>query len=118
MRKLRGAANMGSPFQHSPLAKFRKSFWRFFAISFRPKSDASFSTLRNLKGSAAIIMAFIFMVMASLLVVAGTQLVKVLNQQSRQQELYFNEAKNAALAGLSDAKGWFTRQASQPVSSA
>ncbi len=58
------------------------------------------------------------MMVAIVLVTVGMQLVSNANKQSRQQELYVNEAKNAALAGLQDAKGWFIRQASQPVSAA
>jgi len=60
-------------------------------------------------------MATMFMIIAAVLIVVGTQLVKTARQQANQQTNSVAVAQNAAQAGLQDAIGWFKRQTNQPV---
>ena len=72
---------------------------------------SSFSQRSKLsqKGSA-LIMASIFMIVATYLVTIGAKLVSDTNKQAKQRELFVGEAENVARAGLIDAKAWFIRQ--------
>jgi Tfp pilus assembly protein PilX len=111
---------MGQKHRITFLSKLRQEFWRFFAVpnvNF-PSSNKSTSSLNLSSKGSVLVMAAIFMVVAAILVVTGFQLMTTVNKQARQQELYTNEAKNAALAGLQDATGWFIRQNTQPVAAA
>ncbi len=71
-------------------------------------------SINNEKGSA-IVMALIFMVLATTLMVTAAQLVTTMRKNTNEQSFALAMAENAAQAGLEDAIGWFGRQPVQPV---
>jgi hypothetical protein len=92
-------------------SSFQERFLRFFAPpEARPSPfRRSARTVRGQRGSA-LVMAAIFMLVATTLITVGTKLVSDSSQQGHQRELYVGMAENVARAGIVDALGWFTRQ--------
>ena len=80
-------------------------FVRYFQVPARKKSRLR---LHSDRGSA-LVMAAIFMVIATTLVVVGAKLISNTNRESRKRTSNIAEAENVAEAGLQDALGWFER---------
>jgi hypothetical protein len=70
--------------------------------------------LKNQQGSA-LVMAAIFMVLATTLMVTAGTMVKTARNDANEQAYAVALAENAAQAGLEDAIGWYKRQIIQPV---
>src|SRR5581483_7704404 len=108
---------MGHVTPQFKFARIRRAFSRFFKLP-HPVNPASSPEIKNQRGSA-LVMAAIFMMIATVLITVGMKLVTVSNQQSTQANLYVGEAENVARAGLVDALGWLRRNSStSPVKAA
>src|SRR5271170_7442404 len=81
-------------------------FFRGLAAKF------NFSQKVNLKSTrgSALIIAAMFMLIATFLITVGMKLVSNANRTSKESQLYVGEAQNAAKAGIEDTLGWFVRQ--------
>ncbi len=93
-----------------------EAFWGFFGVSgsSRNKNSSSlfsrfFQTLGKREGSA-LVMAAIFMVVATMLITIAFKMVANSARSSKESALYVGEAENVARAGLVDALGWYARQ--------
>jgi len=58
---------------------------------------------------SAIIMALMFMLVATFLITIGARLVSDNSRSTKQRELFVGQAENVARAGLIDALSWFDR---------
>jgi hypothetical protein len=59
---------------------------------------------------SALVMAAIFMILATFLITVGVRLVSDSSNQAKKRTMMVAEAENIARAGLTDALGWFRRQ--------
>jgi Tfp pilus assembly protein PilX len=108
---------MGPYSRQSKFSRFSKAFWRFFALSKESRPAVGHSNLKNSRGSA-LVMAAIFMLVATVLITVGVQLVANASRGAKEKELYVGEAENVARAGIIAAEAWFTRQSGNGVVSA
>ncbi len=89
-----------------------KEFWKTLRFSsLRHVLSRSFPQLKlNDQKGSALVMAAIFMVIATTLITVGMKLVSSASMDAKQRELYVGEAENVARAGLTDALGFFVRR--------
>lgn len=87
------------------LAGFQEAGRKYSPIS----GISTSNPIYNSKGSALVI-AIIFMVVASILITVGAKLISNTYKMTKEQELYVGEAENVARAGLQDAMAWYRRQ--------
>jgi hypothetical protein len=95
----------------NPLERLSRNFSAFFANPYASQAR----TFRPWKGSdssrgSALIMAAIFMLIATTLITVGVKLISNSSRQSKERMLYVGEAESVARAGLVDALGYFRRQ--------
>lgn len=97
-------------------SKFQEAFSGFFRLPIGvPRTfNATAGQIKDPKGSA-LVMAAIFMLVATTLMTVGMRLISDASKNTKQQELYIGEAENAARAGLQDAAGWYKRQVNKGV---
>jgi hypothetical protein len=70
-----------------------------------------FRMMKKQRGSA-LIMAAIFMTLATMLITVGVRLVSDSSTPAKKRTMMVAEAENIARAGLTDALGWYRRQTS------
>ena len=93
------------------LTRLRQGLSRFFGTQ-PPDLKSSFNNFSNIRSNkgSALVMAIIFMIVATTLITVGMKMVSTSASDSKQQQLYVGEAENVARAGLTDALGYFIRQ--------
>ncbi len=101
---------MGHISLQSKLSRFANAFGQFLGVSSHSTERFPFSKIQDSRGSA-LVMAAIFMLVASVLITVGVKLVANASRGAKEKELYVGEAENVARAGLIDALAWFRRQA-------
>jgi hypothetical protein len=92
----------------------KKSFFDFFAVpsglSKPPSTFEEFSRIIRKGRGQSLIMAAVFMLVATTLITVGMKLVANANRQSKESDIYVGEAQHAARAGIEDALGWYIRK--------
>lgn len=83
----------------NPYPSFRLGKKPFFFIPNTQKDHGS-----------ALILAIMFMLIATILITTGVNLINYASKEVQQRELFVSEAENVSRAGLVDALSWFRRQ--------